>query len=76
MTMREILEKNSCWVTDKLGEQCVKDLLKQLETLINQSVQKALTKELAHWVTESNLDYELFQMRIAKRYATLKDTNK
>ena len=45
-----------------------KDAVVALEQLIN----KALTKEVGHWITEYNLDHELFEVRIAKRFLQLK----
>ena len=47
------------------------ELKKDLTGLINRQITEAVKKEVAHWVTESNINYEIFQMRIAKRYAQL-----
>lgn len=39
--IERILDKNSCWVTDKLGQKCVEELL----TYFNQHTQEARQQE-------------------------------
>lgn len=39
----------------------------KLKLQLSQIVNETLLKELKHWMTEANLDYELFNFRLGKR---------